>query len=225
MWAINGLYGVVNLFLFGRDHHLLGTWIGKLSLLDILHKIPWWGWAILVLIANIVILFEGAFRAVRKREEERNELADKLQPSLFIGSTLKAQEDPVGGAWRMMYFEISNRSECTSINNGQAQLLKITPPPQNFEWLPIHLHIKHDNTNPPSKTFSLNPGMTIHIDLVSKVKQAKEVIVCHIVHGINNTIPAQKYTFTVLISGNDVPSCEQEFTVCVREDGTLEQVT
>lgn len=223
MWAINGLYGAVNLFLFGRDHHLLGTWIGKLSLLDVFHKMTWRGWAILVLIANIVILFEGAFRAVRKREKERNDLADKLQPSLFIGSVLKVQDDPAGGAWRMMYFEVSNQSEGTSINDVQAQLLKITPLPQNFEWLPVHLHIKHDNTSPPSKTFSLNPGMTVHIDLVSKVKQAKEIIVCHIVQDISKTIPAQKYTLTVVVSGNNVPSCEQEFTVWVREDGTLEK--
>ena len=109
--------------------------------------------------------------------------------------------------------------------NVQAQLLKVVPLPKSLKWLPVHLHIKHDNPIPPGsylKALNLNPGVTEHFDLVSKASKAAQIIVNHVVPFIDNTIPAQRYTFTVIVSGDNVPSCERDFKVWVREDGALD---
>jgi hypothetical protein len=79
MWEVNIFYGAVNLFLFIRDNLFPERWRDKSSLLDILHKMHWLGWIILILISNIFVLIEGAFRAIRRREEGRTALADKRE--------------------------------------------------------------------------------------------------------------------------------------------------
>lgn len=92
MWTVNGLYAAINLVLFIRDNLLPDAWKDRLKLLDIFHKLPWWAWAMLVLIANILLLIEGSFRAVRKREKERNDLADKLEAIEESRPTIRPKE-------------------------------------------------------------------------------------------------------------------------------------
>jgi hypothetical protein len=77
-WAINGLYGLVNLVLFIRDNFLPDRLKHYLQLLDLFHGLPWWGWVIILLCINFLLLAEGATRTVRDREKKNNDLTNEL---------------------------------------------------------------------------------------------------------------------------------------------------
>jgi hypothetical protein len=78
MLYVNGLYGAISAAILVKDELLPDKWKSNASLLDILHKLPWREWVIIFLVLNILLLIEGALRAVRKREEERDALSQKL---------------------------------------------------------------------------------------------------------------------------------------------------
>lgn len=78
VWAIDGLYGVVSFLLFIRDNFLSESWKQHLGLLDLVHKLPWWGWLIIFLSINILLLFEGATRTIHDRERKIDQLTSEL---------------------------------------------------------------------------------------------------------------------------------------------------
>src|ERR1700722_230721 len=66
--------------------------------------------------------------------------------------------------------EIINRSEGGTIENVSVQLNAISPKWENWEFLPIPLHLRHDNPSRPEdqmRAFSLDPGEQRNIDFIS----------------------------------------------------------
>ncbi len=79
MLYANGLYGAIGAVILVRDELLPSRWKSDASLLDILHKLHWREWVIVLLLLNILLLIEGTLRAVRNREEKVSKLTEKLE--------------------------------------------------------------------------------------------------------------------------------------------------
>jgi len=104
-------------------------------------------------------------------------------------------------------------------------LKEIRPSAPNFGWLPVTLLQKHDNPLPGvphSKTFNLNPGEPIHIDLVSAFQRDQHISIRHIVNMINTLIPAGRYELQVMITAEDMPVLFQWFEVWMDDLGILQ---
>lgn len=96
----------------------------------------------------------------------------RLKPNLYINVVPILQEwETIGHIpRRTMYFEIGNHGEATTIENVNVYLAKMSPEVGALRWLPVRLHVKHDNPVAGEQFinhFSLNPKEIKHIDLVS----------------------------------------------------------
>jgi hypothetical protein len=154
----------------------------------------------------------------------RNEIAvlkDRLSPKLHISPLANIQPWPdARGNCVSYYIDVENRSEGTTINGVKVKLTGLSP--DHLKWLPLPLHIKHDN-DPPYKTeFDLNPLEKMQIDLVSSVQGSPVIDIVHIIgRGAQVNIPAGKYTLTVTANGHNVLPATANFDVWVDHTGYL----
>lgn len=154
----------------------------------------------------------------------------RLKPNLYIHPVPILQEwETVGHIpCRTMYFEIGNLSEATTIENVNVYLAKMSPAVGTLRWLPVRLHVKHDNPVAGGQFishFSLNPKEIRHIDLVSLAESppgnlVNGIRVEHVVNSANQFIPVGNYELTVIASGKDTPTISQMFKVRIA-DGKL----
>jgi len=90
------------------------------------------------------------------------------------------------------YIELVNRSEGVTIEGVSVQLSGMSPEAPNWDFLPIPLHLQHDNPTKPEdqiRSFSLNPGEPRNIDFVSALEGDNRFSVVHVVAGVNHHIP------------------------------------
>jgi hypothetical protein len=200
---------------------------------------PKWGWKVWIiglLVITVLMLFEGSYRlqhaTIKAARLKQQELEAKLTPSLYI------EEEPLLQTWtitpsgvpaRSYYIGVKNTSVATTIEHVKARLTRIEPMVTNLEWLPIALHIKHDNpilfgdpTFTPAFEFTLNPGDMVHVDLVSAMQHSPTITVEHVVPNINKSMPPGRYKLTILVTGHNVPPVERLFEVFLDEDGMLQ---
>ena len=110
-----------------------------------------------------------------------------------------------------------------------VQLLSIEPPVQDLNWLPVHLHLKHDNRPEGAteftftKEFDLHPGdAPQHVDLVAAEVGAPTITVEHIAERVKKSIPVgTARRFTVIATGNDVLQSKAVFQVWCDREGAL----
>jgi hypothetical protein len=173
----------------------------------------------IVLLCGFIALFMSGVRSYRR-----------LQPRLYINAVPILQEWQTVGhiPCRTMFFEIRNLSEATTVENVSVDLFRISPEVTRMNWLPVRLHVKHDNPMAGGQYvdhFSLNPKETKHIDLASLAESVlgnlvNGIKVEHVVNGANQHIPVANYDFTVVASGKDTPAITTVFKIRVK-DGKL----
>jgi hypothetical protein len=142
----------------------------------------------------------------------------RLRPRLAIKPEPMLQEwiDTTEGPCQAYYIEVANLSEETTIEDVNVRLEAIRPEVLNLNWLPVNLHIKHDN-NPGRymQHFSLNPGEKRHIDLAGLAGNSPKISIEHIVQGVNKFIPKGSYELTVTASGKNTPQTTAKFGISV----------
>ena len=125
------------------------------------------------------------------------------------------------------YLEVVNRSAAFTIEGVSVQLSRIEPDAPNWDFLPISLHLQHDNPKNPEdqvRSFSLNPGEPRNIDFVSALEGDNRFSVVHVVAWVNNQIPfdTEGNRLQVRITAKDMPSLLRWFKVWRDNSGFLQ---
>ena len=183
-------------------------WLERFSVLP--WKIGWLGYLCIGIFGLAIVLFIHGV-------EQYEKLASELQITKIIPREWTDEATKLRG--REFFIEILNRSYGVSIHKIHVELIRIDPPIVN--WLPAPLHLKHDNVNPFSTEFSLNPRCTKQVDLVMKIRGSKTLQIAHAVTGLSRDIPLNTYTLTVRISGEGQPSSENTFKAWLSPNGEL----
>ena len=96
----------------------------------------------------------------RKKEEmlgsEIVDLTGKLRRKLNIPKI--SHEQPVANGGMTHYIDVINESDRSTVTEVKVKLMDMEPPPRVAKWLPIPLHIKHDNKQIADREFNMNPG-------------------------------------------------------------------
>jgi hypothetical protein len=190
--------------------------------------LPFLAWGIWFIVGtppawiNLTVVFLAVFVAgyyVWRADHLRLEKAFEIKAVRF-----QTWRDDASGRYAFAYYlEIVNKSETTSIEEAEAQLEKIEPLVENFDWLPVHLRHKHDHSPHGEKLFTLHPGKIKHIDFVSAFEKDDSFTVLHIVGGVTNEVPAkERHRLRVILTGKDVPALSRWFEVCIDQDGFLQ---
>ena len=105
--------------------------------------------------------------------EEHSKLARKLR---ILPTAMPQHFIAMGGVSCVLYYlEILNESEGKTVDNVNVSLVRVAPAIESLSWLPVSLHIKHDNAKPHRTSFSLNPNEHKQIDLVSAPESADRI--------------------------------------------------
>jgi|SRR5579872_2358935 len=137
-----------------------------------------------------------------KKLEQDEELAPNVEidPNPILQEWLTA-----GKLCRCFYLTIRNPS-AKPLHNVCVYLTDISPHVPDLDWLPIPLHIKHDNEAPHHEYFHMNPRGMRHVDLVSHEFAQPNLTLEHIVPGVNKYAPLGTYILTVRVEGSSIAS-------------------
>jgi len=139
---------------------------------------------------------------------------------IFEQSTI----NELGLPYKLLYFEVVNDSEGTSINNVNVSMTALNPEVYDLDWLPVPLMIKHDR-KPYRTSFPLNPKQHIPIDLVSGTDGDHSIWVWHILDDVNRKIPSRiPHRITVTATGDNVPPVSRIFEVWMEKNQALQCV-
>ena len=129
-----------------------------------------------------------------------------------------------GGEGTQYYFEIVNKSEALTIRGVRVQLLEIIPEIENRDWLPIPLHLQHDNpvSGVLTQSFDLHPSEPKNIDLFTTATGRNVAHIAHIISGVDLRVPITgRCRLRVMVNAEDVPALFVWFSVWIDEDGVL----
>ena len=122
--------------------------------------------------------------------------------------------------------EIINRSKGVTVENVSVQLSAIDPKWANWEFLPIPLHLRHDNPSRPEdqmRAFSLDPEEQRNIDFISAFEGDNRFSVVHVVHGATWEVPyTDRNRLQVRITARDMPAVFVWFKVWRDKAGVLQ---
>jgi hypothetical protein len=161
---------------------------------------------------------------VRHGTEQYKALAPRLKIHKL---TRREWPDPNGRPGAEYYFEVFNSGQGQSIEDINVELVRMDPDP--IGYLPVHLHIKHDN-KPPNSTefafataFSLHPNGGKQIDLVTgpTASSPHSMIIPHIVRDAMTPIPRNRYRLFVRATAKNTPPAEAIFETWVDSSGAL----
>ncbi len=127
-----------------------------------------------------------------------------------------------GGEGTQYYIEIVNKSEAATIHGVRVQLLEIIPEIENRDWLPIPLHLQHDNpiSGVLAQSFDLHPSEPKNIDLFTTVAGSNVAHISHIVSGADLRVPITgRCRLRVMVNAENVPVLFVWFVVWMDEDG------
>jgi hypothetical protein len=174
-----------------------------------------------LIIAVIAIICCGFLTFHELRQKERK-ISLSLEPNaeIDINPILQEWESPYGTS---RAFYIAVRNPTARPLRGVTVLLNETEPRiPNLDWLPVSLHLKHDNREPHAQSFDLNPGGMRHVDLISKLNVFSELTIEHIIPGVNKSAPVGSYILTVRVEGADIAvPREAKYSIRVDVDGRL----
>lgn len=125
------------------------------------------------------------------------------------------------------YIEVLNKSEGITLEGVSIQLSGLSPPAPMWDFLPIPLHVQHDNPEKPenqARSFDLNPGELKNIDFVSAFEGDNRFSVVHVVAGVNCEVPfdTDGTRLQVRATAKNVPAVLAEFKVRRDEAGILQ---
>jgi hypothetical protein len=142
----------------------------------------------------------------------------KLIPRIRVPVGLQEQTSPEY-TWRLYYFGVQNTGG-TTVTNASVRLSRISPAVADLSWLPVALHIKHDNEPLYKTEMNLNPGEMKHIDLAQKSNADTDITLC-LARKVNYVLPAGRYKLEVEVTGQNVPPIMAYFEVWVDCHGVL----
>jgi hypothetical protein len=153
------------------------------------------------------------YHELRKEKLKQDE---ELSPSIEINPTPSLQTGHTADTNRLW------RTYCITIKNPSAKAIKgvglylteISPRVPDLDWLPMPLHIKHDNLTPFRETFDMSPRGVRHIDIATHFEGGSVITIEHTVTGVIKTIPAGTYVLTIRAEGETITSpCEVKLLV------------
>jgi hypothetical protein len=171
------------------------------------------------LLTSFVCSCGAALILERRRASKLEErLAPKLEIRKLVRREWPTALNPIGVEY---YFEVFNSSEGTTLEGVEVQLCEMKP--EEIAFLPVHLHLKHDNDLPHQTRFSINPKTPIHIDLITgPIPSMKQpMVVVHTVVTVRTPIPTGKYRLTVVASAMSVLPVKAIFETWVDHTGDL----
>jgi hypothetical protein len=129
-----------------------------------------------------------------------------------------------GGTGTQYLFEIVNKSEALTIRGVRVTLQEIIPEIENHDWLPIPLHLQHDN--PPSggfqQSFDLHPSEPRNIDLFTTVTGSNVAHVAPAVRGVDlRVLVTGRCRLRVMVHSEDVPVLFVWFAAWLDEKGVI----
>jgi hypothetical protein len=140
-------------------------------------------------------------------------------PSLRIPTGGLREQTTPDASFRAYYFAVENTGGAT-VENVSTRLVAIAPEVSSLSWLPVCLHIKHDNDSPYQTQMKLNPHEQKHVDLVTKAEPYSDMGLSF-AQKVDTRLPKGRYDLTVEVTGKDVPSCRAQFEVWTDEMGSL----
>jgi hypothetical protein len=84
LWVVTSVYGVLQLYQLVKGELLTQEIQDKWRLPNILPDLPWRTWVIVWLVLFLVIVLEGAYRAIGRRDHELKDLKAELEPTLEV---------------------------------------------------------------------------------------------------------------------------------------------
>jgi hypothetical protein len=117
----------------------------------------------------------------------------------------------------LWYFHVQNTSEGITVTGVNVELNEIIPALDNLDWLPVHLHIKHDNPIRPQDAilrFYLNPVGMKNVDFVSAITGDDHFYINHVLpEPINHNVPNGEYRIQVKVTANNLAPVFKWFKV------------
>ena len=98
----------------------------------------------------------SALLTYHELRKDKISLQNQLEPTAEIDPVPYLQPVHTDNG-RLYYIGIKNPSG-KPLRGERVLLTSINPPDKDFQWLPIPLHIKHDNRKQHKETFDINPG-------------------------------------------------------------------
>jgi len=180
----------------------------------------WVNWT--AIIAAVFITGYYLWRADHIRLETKIEII-QISPREW---PIKQGDPHAGQRARAYQIEIINRSEGVTAENVSVQLCAIEPKWVNWEFLPIPLHVRHDNPTRPEdqiRAFSLDPQEQRNIDFISAFEGDNRFSVVHIVHGATWEVPyTDRNRLQVRITARNMPASFYWFKVWRDNAGRLQ---
>jgi hypothetical protein len=171
----------------------------------------------------------ACFMVIRLQRREIGALKARIAPKLKIQNLLRREfpnpQNPNGVEY---FFEVFNQSEATSVQNVTVRLIKLSP--DVLQYLPVALHLKHDNPLDPRQfatEFDLGPLQIKHVDLLTGPIPSplrRPVLIEHVVVDVKVPITLQRFRMTVEASGRDVRPYTAHFEAWMDESGSLQCV-
>jgi hypothetical protein len=185
----------------------------------------WWSLAnppnsrlIAVFVVAMFLAGYYAWRAEYIRLEPKLSIIELVRDEWDIFNVPEANEHAI-----LWYFKIKNISEGLTVRNISVQLNQIEPVVNDLDWLPINLHLKHDNpmrVKDYLHSFDLNPGETKAVDFVSAIVGQHHFSIEHVLRGrVNNRVRNGRYRLEVIVTAQNLPPLLQWLDV--RMDGEL----
>jgi hypothetical protein len=179
--------------------------------------IPWAvAWAVLV--AGYFIWRADHIRLEKKIEITRLQTQEWTIPQGSVNA---------GHHARAYYFEVFNQSEGDTVEGISVQLRAIIPEVPNLNWLPVHLHLKHDDPlklESYVRNFDLNPREPRNVDLVSALQGDNRFTVLHTVFRANNIVPfdTEGHRLQVMLTAKNMSALLVWFKVWRDETGLIQ---
>jgi hypothetical protein len=119
------------------------------------------------------------------------------------------------------YIDIFNSSATESLECSRVELVALSPDVIGF--LPVPLHIKHDDYE--TRDFSINPRSIRQIDIltgpINHPRTQKEMIIPHTVNRERFSLPRDNYRMTIRASARNATPADAVFDAWVDRDGEL----
>jgi hypothetical protein len=161
------------------------------------------------------------WRADHIRLEPKVEIAQVVSDEWIAGGVPEALRRAI-----LWYFPVTNKSDGTTITGVNVQLNQIEPAVDNLDWLPVHLHIKHDNpirAEDLIRTFDLSPGDTKNVDFVAGLVGDNHFEIRHILpNHINHSVNSGRYRIQVMVTAQNFAPLFKWFEVWIDNNGVLQ---
>lgn len=188
----------------------------------------WWALAsppnsqlVLVFVVAMFVAGYYAWRAAHIRLEPQLSVEQVVLDEWMVDGVPEARRRAM-----LWYFDVKNTSEGSTVVGVNVQLNQIEPVVDNLDWLPVNLHLKHDNQARAEDyllAFDLNPGGMRNVDFVSSLLGDNYFEIRHVLPGnINHRVNNGRYRIQVIVTAQNLPPLLKWFDVWIDDAGGLQ---